>query len=97
MVLETEFGYREVNEVAVIDRQPPLRQEVERRHRPGHTRTEISPDALSHLFAMEASGQQRDDRLYQVKLRRSIELLAGNLSDTGIQIVTSRTPNLAGD
>ena len=65
MVLETEFGYREVNGVVVIDLQPPLRQEVERSHRPGHTRTEISPDALPHLCAMEDSGQQREDRLYQ--------------------------------
>jgi hypothetical protein len=65
MVLETEFGYREVNEVVVIDLQPPLRQEVERRHRPGHTRTQISPDALTHLLAMEDSGQQRKDRFHQ--------------------------------
>ena len=35
MVLETEFGYREVNGVVVINLQPPLRQEVERSHRPG--------------------------------------------------------------
>jgi len=59
MVLETEVGYREMKEVVVIDLQPPLRQEVERRHGPGHTRMEIFPHALPHLLAMKACAAGR--------------------------------------
>src|SRR4029450_8578760 len=65
MVLETEFGYREMDEAVVIDFQPPLRQKVERRHGPGPTALAIFPHALPQLLAMYDSGQQRENRLHQ--------------------------------